>query len=124
MRKGILLVLIALQCTSCSVVMAARKEGTTVVKIQQCKTRNEILAQGAEVMSSEKNDSGELVETCKFKKERGSTARAAMHGVLDIATTGLWEFVGTPIEGSITDEFFCLKIIYNSDDSIKKVSLN
>lgn len=124
MKKGIFLALIALQCTSCSVCMAARKEGTNVVKIQHCKTRSEILAQDAQIISAERNESGELVETCKFKKERGSTARAAMHGVLDIATTGLWEFIGTPIEGSIQDEFFCLRIVYNDDNTVKRIFVN
>ena len=110
--------------SSCSVVMAAKKEGTTVAKVQQCRTRSQFIAQGASIMSSERQANGDLIEIYRFKKERGSVARAFMHGVLDVSTCGLWEVVGTPIEGCDSDEYFCLKVTYDGEENIKNISLS
>ncbi len=47
-----------------------------------------------------------------------------MHGVFDVATMGLWEIVGTPIEGHVgKDEMFVLDIYYDKDGNIKKAEL-
>ena len=127
MKKIISLSLVIVSlCTlsSCSVVMAAKKEGTNISKIQQCKNRNQFIAHGGKIVSSERLPNGDLVEVYQFKKERGSTARALMHGVLDISTFGLWEVIGTPIEGFDTLEFFCIKVIYDCNDNVKDVLLN
>jgi len=75
-------------------------------------------------MSSERSANGDLIEVYRFKKERGSTVRAIMHGVLDVATWGLWEVIGTPIEGCDTLEYFCIKVIYDSNDNINSVLLD
>lgn len=110
--------------TSCSVAMAARKSGTDVSKIQQVQNRNQILATGAEVIESKKNRYGNLVETYKIQKEKGSTARAVMHGVLDVWTFGIWEAFGTPIEGSMLQkEYFVVKVTYDEDERVKKIEL-
>ena len=110
--------------TSCSVYMAAKKEGVSINEIQQCKTRACLIAKGAETISSERNKQGELIETYKVRKEKGSVARAAMHGVLDIATLGIWEVAGTPIEGAKgKKKFFAIKVYYDKEENIKKVEL-
>ena len=118
--------MIASLCTfsSCSVVMAARKEGTNISEVQQCKNRNQFIGQGGTIISSERMPNGDLVEIYKFKKERGSPLRAFMHGMLDLSTLGLWEVIGTPIEGCDSVEFFCIKVIYDCNDNIKDVLLN
>lgn len=103
--------------------MAARKEGVSIDKVQNARTRGQLLACGANVLSSERMPTRELVEVYQFQKERGSAARAFMHGVLDISTFGLWEAVGTPIEACDTKEFFTLKVYYNCDETINKVEL-
>lgn len=117
------LLVIVLLSASCSVAMAARKEGVSIDKVQGARTRGQLLACGANVLSSERIPTGELVEVYQFQKERGSAARALMHGVLDISTLGLWEAVGTPIEACDTKEFFTLRVYYNLDETINKVEL-
>lgn len=114
----------ALTLTSCSVAMAARKSGTDVSKVQQVQNRSQILATGAEVLESKKNRYGNLVETYKIQKEKGSTARAVMHGILDISTLGIWEAFGTPIEGCMSQkEYFVVKVTYDEDERVKKIEL-
>ncbi len=113
---------VAYTLSSCSVMMAARKEGTSITELQKCRTRGQILALGAVVVSSERLPSGEIVEVYQFQKERGSAARALMHGLLDVSTFGLWEVVGTPIE-ACTDESGCfsLRIYYDCCEQIQRV---
>ena len=110
--------------SSCSVVMAAKKEGTNISKVQQCTNRTQFIAQGGTIVSSERMPNNDLVEVYQFTKERGSTARAVMHGVLDVTTCGLWEVIGTPMEGYDSAEFFCIKVIYDSEENIKSVLLS
>ncbi|MCE5316123.1 MAG: hypothetical protein LLG04_02000 [Parachlamydia sp.] len=125
MHKAATLALLGLTLfgTSCSVAMAARKEGVSIDKVQTARTRGQILACGATVISSDRMPTGELVEVYQFQKERGSAARALMHGLLDVSTFGIWEAVGTPIEACDTREYFTLRIYYNLDETVNKVEL-
>jgi len=124
MKKLVLLSLIAGMFSSCSVVMAAKKEGTPIETIQNCNTRGQVLAAGAMPVSAERTMDGDLIEVYTVKKEKGSTARAVMHGTLDVCTTGLWEVVGTPMEGYMSkNEFYSIKVIYDCNDVIKHIEL-
>lgn len=118
--------LAAVMCclTSCSVIMAARKEGTSIDNIQSSRSRGQLLSLGATIVSSERLSTGELVEVYQFKKEKGSAARALMHGVLDVSTFGLWEVVGTPVEVCMTDDkSFVMKVFYDAQENITKMEL-
>lgn len=108
--------------TSCSVVMAAKNEGTCVENILASRCRGQILAQGARVISSDRLPSGDLVEVYQFKKARGSAARAFMHGVLDVSTCGIWEVVGTPMEACMHDDrFYVMRVYYDCQDNVTKM---
>lgn len=110
--------------SSCSVAMAARKSGTTLERLQCCSTRGQFLACGPVVISSERLPTGELVEVYQYQKEKGSAARALMHGALDISTCGLWEVVGTPMEACIDQtHYFTIKVFYNAYDTVQRVEL-
>ena len=115
---------IPLLFSSCSVAMAARKSGTNIETVQAARTRGQFLACGATVIGSERMPSGELVETYQYQKEKGSAARAFMHGVLDVSTCGLWEVVGTPIEACVNDEkYFTIRVFYDLYGNATKVEL-
>lgn len=110
--------------TSCSVVMAAKKEGTSIEKVQSCRSRGHFLAIGANVITSDRLDNGELVEVYQFQSEKGSAARAFMHGVLDVSTLGVWEVVGTPIEASMDDSsYFSIRVHYDQYENVKHIEL-
>jgi hypothetical protein len=58
-----------------------------------------------------------------FQLERGnqlSAGRATGHAVMDLLTLGLWEVVGTPIEGFAGEEF-TVTVEYDKADKITKV---
>lgn len=106
--------------------MAAKTEGTSLEQLQTCKTRACVIAQpGVEIISSKKDNKERIVEeTYKVTLKKGSTARAVMHGVLDVATLGLWEVAGTPMEGKLGEKkILVIKIYYDENENIEKVEL-
>lgn len=110
--------------TGCSVFMAAKKEGVSVEELSQCRTRSCVLSKGAVPNKTEKNEQGEIIETYTVQAPKGSTARAVMHGVLDVATFGIWEAAGTPMEGAMgKKKYYSIKVIYDKDENVKKVEL-
>jgi hypothetical protein len=122
---------IALTCsmlllTSCSVFMAANKQGVSLEELSTCHTRECLLSKGATSVSSEKNKNGVLTsEVFQARKPTGSATRAVMHGVLDVSTFGIWEAVGTPIEGTLDKkEMYVFNVVYkNKGSDIKAVQL-
>lgn len=113
-----------LTLNSCSVAMAANKQGVSIEKVQTCRNRGQFLACGPQIIDSERLCSEGLVETYQFQKERGSAARALMHGVLDVSTLGLWEVVGTPIEACVDEKtYFSIKVYYDQNENVKTIEL-
>jgi hypothetical protein len=85
--------------SACSVFMAASGSGTDPKELSECKTRSCLIAAGAIPIDDVKSKQGELYsENFRATMPTGSAARAAMHGLLDVGTLGLWEVAGTPIE--------------------------
>lgn len=125
MKLNILFYLIFLASfSSCSVMMAAKQEGVDLHRIQECQTRGQILSCSPIVVSSEKNGEGELIEVYQFTKPKGSSARAFMHGVLDVGTGGLWEVIGTPMEACLDQkECYALRVVYNDREFIERIEL-
>ncbi|BCA93816.1 hypothetical protein TUM19329_01770 [Legionella antarctica] len=79
--------------------MAARSNGVNPKQLSQCKTRSCLIAAGATPIDQNKNKQGKLYsENLRATMPTGSAARAAMHGLLDVGTLGIWEVAGTPIE--------------------------
>ena len=66
----------------------------------------------------------ETIDIFSFKQGYGKAAkfgRAMFHGVADIATLGLWEIVGTPVESSFDGNNVAYQIIYDEHDNVKNV---
>jgi hypothetical protein len=124
MNIVLLCTIVAALFSSCSVAMAAKKEGTSIDKVQSCRTRGQFISAGAQIISSERAPNGDLVEVYQYKKERGSAARALMHGVLDVSTMGLWEVVGTPMEACVNEKgFFSIRVTYDAYENVNLVEL-
>ncbi len=97
--RKIVIILSCLYLTACSVVMAAKSGGVDPKEFTKCRTRECILVTGATPVDIEKNKLGKRTsETFQANMPTGSAARAAMHGLLDVSTLGIWEVAGTPIE--------------------------
>ena len=119
-----LFILLTAILPSCSVVMASNKSGTDIDSVQNASNRMQLIALGAEAVAHEKTDNGQLVEIYKIERERGSVARAFMHGLLDLSTAFLWELAGTPIEYSLDQQkFYSVKVTFNEDEQIQRMEL-
>lgn len=124
MNKIVSIVMLSAILSSCSVAMAAKKEGTSISQVQNARSRGSFIAAGACVISSERLPTGELVEVYQYKKEKGSVARAFMHGCLDLATCGAWEVIGTPIEGYAGKaDYFSVRVFYDHNEIAKRVEM-
>jgi hypothetical protein len=43
------------------------------------------------------------------------------HGVADVATLGLWEIIGTPVESGFDGNNIAYQITYDQNDNVKTV---
>lgn len=121
-HRILVLVLTVGTLAGCSVGLALHGEETpdlSVIKIGA--VRDDVELQLGKPYSAEKqNDGGERV---RYKYQVGndpSALRAMGHAALDVASIGLWEIIGTPIEVSVGDEYE-LDITYDELDQVTKL---
>ena len=122
--KLISIIVAASYSAGCAVKMAATHKGVDTSEILSCQNEACILAlRDTEILVSEEMGTGKQV-TYRSLRKRGSTSRAVMHGVLDVATVGIWEFAGTPIEHNNTDQrFHVYRVNYDNDANITNASI-
>ena len=122
-RSSVYILSTALFLNGCSVYMAASKGGTDFEDLSVCNTRTCLIANGAEPM--EVKGMPEDTEAFKVLKAHGSTGRAVMHGLLDVATFGIWEVAGTPIEGAYDKKkYYAIRVTYKpGTQDIKEIAL-
>ncbi len=85
-----------------------------------------MLNHGAEIISQKTNKKDVLTEEIfQIQKPTGSASRAVMHGALDVATLGIWEVAGTPMEGIINrPDKYGIRVLYKSNgEDIKTIEL-
>lgn len=105
----------AVSLSGCAVYMAADKEGVDIDDVIACQTRTCLIARGAEPLAAMKFDEPNIA-AYRVRKATGSALRAFAHGVLDVATLGLWEIVGTPLEGALDKtRYYGLKVAFAAD---------
>lgn len=107
--------------TSCSAYKAAENEGITVEDIKKCKNKHCFLSHGMSVSDKYNEEDGTFVEIIKAKARKSGLNyfRAAGHGALSVFSLGLWEVVGTPLEGAISNNrgYIIAKVSYPSRQS-------
>lgn len=116
------LALVAGSLSGCSVGMALSGDETpdlSVVKIGAVRDDVE-LQLGAPYKVTERQDGG---REAAYRFEVGNdpdAIRAIGHGALDVASLGLWELVGTPIEASTGKERE-ISVTYDDLGTVKKI---
>ena len=117
----ICLILSAVMMTGCSVGMAmSGKKQPELGAVRVGATRGEIELQlGSPVEITEAN--GKRVDIYEYEiGNEPSAGRAIGHGVMDVLTLGVWEVVGSPIEG-FQGEKKRLMITYDESDVVTRV---
>ena len=110
----------ALQACSVGMAMSGKADPNTGT-LQMGQSRDLVLLHLGQPSQTYLTDEG---RTDVFELERGnapSPGRAAGHAVMDVLTLGIWEIVGTPIEG-VVGETFTLSIQYDTEEKITKVT--
>lgn len=122
MRK-LLYIILLFSISGCSVGMAlSGKEEPNLSAFRVGSTRGEVELQLGSPVNSATLPEGKRVDIYEYELgNKPSTGRAIGHGVLDILTLGLWELVGTPIEG-FTGEKKRLTIVYDAKDRVEAIN--
>jgi hypothetical protein len=118
------LALMAGSLMGCSVYMAANQPDKKDMGVLKAGTpRSAVLAElGTPVETITR--SGAKVDLFTFTQgysglEKGG--RAVLHGAADVLTLGLWEVVGTPIEGYANGTKVSVEISYDREERVAKV---
>jgi len=118
------LALLAPSLAGCSVYMAANQPDKKDMGVLKAGTpRSMVLAElGTPVETTTRG--GAKVDLFTFTQgysglEKGG--RAVLHGAADVFTLGLWEVVGTPIEGYANGTKVSVEITYDREDRVVKV---
>ncbi len=83
--------------------------------------RDRVIAEfGAPITSEAFEDGRKDIYTFINGYSKGAKAgRAFFHGAADLLTIGLWEIVGTPVEGSFNGQKMTVRVIYDENDIVK-----
>ncbi|KTD65775.1 hypothetical protein [Legionella spiritensis] len=116
----------AIILSSCAVVKATNQPAKKDLSVLNKGTdRNRVIAElGHPVESSIKN--GHRQDIYSFVQGYSKTAktlRALGHGVADVYTLGLWEVVGTPIEGINNGKKVQVVVQYNNQNKVSSVNV-
>lgn len=118
--------LLALCLSSCSVYMAANQEDKKdLTVLNQGTPRSLVLGKLGQPVSSEK-ENGRRKDYFNFTQGySGGTkaARAVGHGVMDVLTLGIWEIIGTPVEGAADGQKMTVEVSYDKEDKIEEVKV-
>lgn len=122
----VLLVVLAISVSGCSVFMAAKQpEKKDISLLKEGVSRAVLISEfGAPVISEYKND--KRFEIFKFVQGYSTGAkagRAFFHGAASVATLGLWELVGTPAEITFNGDEMAFQVSYDENDLVNEVKL-
>ena len=111
--------------TSCSVSMATKQpDEKNLSLLAQGTPRSALIAEFGRPVATEMND-GRRTDVFSFIQgySKGTKiSRAIFHGVADAMTIGLWEAVGTPLEGAFDGTRMKYKITYDQNNKAEKVT--
>jgi outer membrane protein assembly factor BamE (lipoprotein component of BamABCDE complex) len=114
----------ALSSGGCAVYMAANQPAEKNVALLKPGTpRNNLVAEFGPPISTETKNN---VRHDIFKFTQGystgaKAGRALVHGAADVVTLGLWEVVGTPVEGHFNGTEVSAEVVYDANDQVAQI---
>ena len=87
--------------------------------------RYEVIGALGKPVDSETTKNGRIIDVFSFIQGYSKGAKAARafgHGVMDIATLGLWEVVGSPIEAVEDGEKVVVRVRYDKNKTVESVT--
>ena len=82
--------------------------------------RDLVVAELGKPVSSEKTEGGkkEIFTFIQGYSKGAKASRAVFHGAADVFTLGIWEVIGTPLEGSFDGKRITVRVIYDANDKV------
>ena len=124
MKKILLLLLLAgmFLLNGCAVYKATTQPDKKDLNVLTVGTHRDLVR--AELGAPAVSDQDEGGEYDIFSFVQGYTkgakvGRALTHGILDVFTLGLWEVIGTPIEGAASGKKMLIKVIYKDKKVVR-----
>ena len=120
--KNVIVLLCLMSLYGCSVGMAlSGKKEPAIGAIKVGSTRGEVEIHMGSPSTSTILEDGTRIDVYEYELgNEPSAGRAVGHGVMDVLTFGIWEIVGTPIEG-FQGEKRQLFITYDTEDRVKSL---
>jgi hypothetical protein len=123
-RMGrVLAILLVPLLASCSVVMATKQPSLKDMNVFRPGTeRDVVIAQVGVPVSTEKLPDGrkDIYTFIQGYSSGAKAARAIFHGAADVFTIGIWEAIGTPIEGAFDGKKITERVFFDKDDRVKE----
>ena len=120
------LTLVPVVLSSCSPVMAVKQPDKKNISVFRVGTpRSILLAEFGHPTVTEERD-GIRYDVFAFKQgysKGAKVGRAAFHAAADVVTLGLWEVVGTPMEGAFDGTDMAYEVSYDEDRKVAGVVL-
>lgn len=109
--------------SGCSVYMAANLPTKKDLAILNIGTdRDYVIAEFGAPVTSEPTEDGrkEIYSFVQGYDKANKVSRAALHGVADVASIGLWEVIGTSVETAYSGEKVSVRILFDKEGKIKE----
>lgn len=123
--RNLFTVLISLVLIGCSASKAMNQPDAKDLSVLQSNTeRKLVIGELGAPIHTEENEEGNKVDTYSFIQgysKGAKAARAAGHVIMDIATLGIWEAAGSPIEAAASGDRVIVEIIYNEKNLLEHV---
>ncbi len=115
--------LLVFPLSACSVGMAmSGKPSPNLGAVHQGISRGEVETQLGPAAQNTTNPDGTTTSTYHYEVGNDPSAGRAMgHAAMDVLTLGIWEVVGTPVEGSQGDKYRAF-VTYSPDGTVTKVT--
>lgn len=108
----------------CSAYMAANQPGQKDFSVFKSGTpRAKVIAEFGAPMHTEQTPQGkhDIFKFVQGYHGAVRAGRAVVHGAASVATLGLWEVIGTPIEGHMNGTELSVRVTYDHLDQVAKV---
>jgi outer membrane protein assembly factor BamE (lipoprotein component of BamABCDE complex) len=126
LSASVLALCACLLLSSCAVVKATNQPDRKDLSVLRPGTdRARVIAElGKPVHSETKNGhKSDIFNFVQGYSKTNKTLRALGHGVADVYTLGLWEVVGTPIEGVASGNRVEVVVNYDNHDQVSKIKV-
>lgn len=116
------LAVLALIVTSgCAVHRAANQPPRKNLDVLNVGTeRDLVIAEFGTPISTEPTDSGrkDIYAFIQGYGKGAKAGRAFLHGAADVFTLGIWEIVGTPVEGTFNGKKMTVRVLFDESDLV------